>query len=35
VRGLEVSTAELSPQEKNRISHRRRAFAALAPHLPA
>jgi XTP/dITP diphosphohydrolase len=34
-RGLEVSTAELSPQEKNRISHRRRAFAALAPHLPA
>ena len=32
--GYEVSTAELSAQEKNRISHRRRAFAALAPHLP-
>ena len=32
--GYQVSTAELSPEEKNRISHRRRAFAALAPHLP-
>lgn len=32
--GYEVSTAELSAEEKNRISHRRRAFAALAPHLP-
>ena len=33
--GSSVSTAELSAAEKNRISHRRRAFAALAPHLPA
>lgn len=33
--GYAVSTAELSAEEKNRISHRRRAFAALAPHLPA
>ena len=33
--GYQVSTAELSPEEKNRISHRRRAFAALAPQLPA
>ena len=32
--GSTVSTAELSAEEKNRISHRRRAFAALAPHLP-
>lgn len=31
--GYEVSTAELTAEEKNRISHRRRAFAALAPHL--
>ena len=31
--GYDVSTAELTAQEKNRISHRRRAFAALAPHL--
>ena len=31
--GYDVSTAELAPEEKNRISHRRRAFAALAPHL--
>jgi len=31
--GYEVSTAQLSAEEKNRISHRRRAFAALAPHL--
>lgn len=33
--GYDVSTAELSAEEKNRISHRRRAFTALAPHLPA
>ena len=33
--GFTVSTAQLSAEEKNRISHRRRAFAALAPHLPA
>jgi XTP/dITP diphosphohydrolase len=33
--GSDVSTAELSAEEKNRISHRRRAFTALAPHLPA
>lgn len=33
--GFTVSTAQLSAVEKNRISHRRRAFAALAPHLPA
>jgi len=32
--GFTVSTAELGAEEKNRISHRRRAFAALAPHLP-
>ena len=32
--GYQVSTAELSSEEKNRISHRRRAFAALAPRLP-
>jgi XTP/dITP diphosphohydrolase len=32
--GYAVSTAELSAEEKNRISHRRRAFAALARHLP-
>ena len=32
--GFTVSTAQLSAEEKNRISHRRRAFAALAPHLP-
>jgi XTP/dITP diphosphohydrolase len=31
--GYDVSTAELAPEAKNRISHRRRAFAALAPHL--
>jgi XTP/dITP diphosphohydrolase len=31
--GYDVSTAELAPETKNRISHRRRAFAALAPHL--
>ena len=32
--GSTLSTAELPAEEKNRISHRRRAFAALAPHLP-
>ncbi len=32
-RGYEVSTAELTAEAKNRSSHRRRAFAALAPHL--
>jgi XTP/dITP diphosphohydrolase len=32
--GSTVSTAQLSAEQKNRISHRRRAFAALAPHLP-
>jgi XTP/dITP diphosphohydrolase len=31
--GYEVTTAELTAEEKNRISHRRLAFAALAPHL--
>jgi XTP/dITP diphosphohydrolase len=31
--GYDVSTAELTAEEKNRISHRRRAFAALAPQL--
>ena len=31
--GYDVTTAELTPEEKNRISHRRLAFAALAPHL--
>ena len=31
--GYDMSTAELTAREKNRISHRRRAFAALAPHL--
>ena len=31
--GYDVTTAELTPDEKNRISHRRLAFAALAPHL--
>jgi XTP/dITP diphosphohydrolase len=31
--GHDVSTAELTAEEKNKISHRRRAFAALAPHL--
>ena len=31
--GYEVSTAELTAEAKNRISHRRLAFAALAPHL--
>ena len=31
--GYDVTTAELTPDEKNRISHRCLAFAALAPHL--
>ena len=31
--GYDVTTAELTSDEKNRISHRRLAFAALAPHL--
>jgi XTP/dITP diphosphohydrolase len=31
--GHDVSTAELTAEAKNQISHRRRAFAALAPHL--
>jgi XTP/dITP diphosphohydrolase len=29
--GYEVTSAELSPEEKNRISHRGKAFRALAP----
>lgn len=33
--GYEVTTAELSAQEKNRISHRRRALEAIAPFLKA
>lgn len=32
--GSDRTTAELSPEEKNAVSHRRRAFEALAPHLP-
>jgi XTP/dITP diphosphohydrolase len=32
--GSTLSTAQLPAEEKNRISHRRRAFAALTPHLP-
>ena len=31
--GAERTTAELSAAEKNAVSHRRRAFEALAPHL--
>ncbi|OKL46075.1 non-canonical purine NTP pyrophosphatase, RdgB/HAM1 family [Boudabousia liubingyangii] len=31
--GYEVSTAQLDPAEKNQISHRGRAFRALAPRL--
>lgn len=31
--GLEVTCAQLEPERKNRISHRGRAMAALAPHL--
>jgi XTP/dITP diphosphohydrolase len=33
--GLEVASAELSPDEKNAISHRSRAFAALMPTVRA
>lgn len=31
--GYDVTTAELSPQQKNEISHRGKAFRALAPRL--
>ncbi|WP_144791976.1 RdgB/HAM1 family non-canonical purine NTP pyrophosphatase [Kocuria palustris] len=31
--GLELTCAQLEPEHKNRISHRGRAMAALAPHL--
>lgn len=31
--GEEVSAAEMSPERKDALSHRRRAFAAMAPHL--
>lgn len=31
--GYEVTSAELSPEEKNRISHRGKAFRALAPSI--
>lgn len=31
--GEERTTAELSPEEKNALSHRGRAFRAIAPHL--
>ncbi|EMY34678.1 xanthosine triphosphate pyrophosphatase [Arthrobacter crystallopoietes BAB-32] len=31
--GMDRSCAELSPEEKNRISHRGQAFRALLPHL--
>jgi XTP/dITP diphosphohydrolase len=33
--GLSVTSAQLTPQAKNAISHRGRAFRALAPHLAA
>ena len=33
--GYDVSTAELPPAEKDRISHRGRALAAIAPHVVA
>ena len=33
--GSERTTAELTPDEKNAISHRGRAFRALAPHIAA
>jgi XTP/dITP diphosphohydrolase len=29
--GYDVSAAELSPEEKNAVSHRARAFTAIAP----
>ena len=32
--GSKRTTAELTPEEKNAVSHRRRAFEALAPLLP-
>ncbi|MBR7838790.1 RdgB/HAM1 family non-canonical purine NTP pyrophosphatase [Actinospica durhamensis] len=32
--GSELTTAELTPEAKNAVSHRRRAFEALAPLLP-
>ena len=31
--GHDVTTAQLAPEEKNAISHRRKAFEALAPHI--
>lgn len=34
-RGMDVTAAELSPEEKNRISHRGEAFRALVPALAA
>ena len=33
--GYDVSTAELPPAEKDRISHRGHALAAIAPHVVA
>jgi XTP/dITP diphosphohydrolase len=33
--GHEVSTAELTPQEKDAISHRGRALAVIAPRVAA
>lgn len=33
--GLSVTLAEIPPARKNAISHRRQAFAALAPHIAA
>lgn len=31
--GHDVTTAQLAPEEKNAISHRRKAFETLAPHI--
>lgn len=31
--GYDVTNAQLSPADKNAISHRGKAFAALAPHI--
>ena len=31
--GLAVSSAEITPAEKDAISHRGKAFRALAPHI--